>query len=183
MSYNTLSDAKQRIIDDTIQLEGRYGNNPFDSGGETCWGITKQTARRHGYLGPMQGLPLETAKDIYADEFWIGNKMDTVFDMSPIISEEMFDTGVNGGTARPWNIAQRILNAMNKGEWDVLTVNGASNQQTITALQKAIDSRGENYMFNILNQGQFAFYLELTERRPKDRAFFNGWISNRVKQV
>lgn len=183
MSYSSLSDAKQRIIDDTIQLEGKYANNPFDSGGETCWGITKQTARANGYLGPMQDLPLATAKDIYADEFWIDNKMDTVFDVSPLISEEMFDTGVNGGTSRPWNIAQRVLNAMNKGEWDVLNVNGSSNQQTIDALKAAIDSKGESYMFNILNQGQFAFYLELTERRPKDRAFFNGWISNRVKEV
>lgn len=182
MSYSSLSDAKQRIIDDVIQLEGKYSNDPFDSGGETCWGITKQTARRNGYLGPMQDLPLATAKDIYADEFWVDNKMDAVYDMSPLVSSEMYEVGVNGGTARPWNIAQRVLNAMNKGEWDVLTVEGVADQQTIDALKKAIESRGEKYIFNIFNQGQFAFYLELTERRPKDRLYFNGWIT-RVKEV
>jgi len=45
------------IIASTLAHEGRYANLPDDPGGETMWGITKDTARRNGYLGEMRAMP------------------------------------------------------------------------------------------------------------------------------
>lgn len=46
-------------------------NDPSDKGGETNYGITVATARANGYKGAMRDLPLQTAKDIYRNEYLV----------------------------------------------------------------------------------------------------------------
>jgi lysozyme family protein len=53
-----------------IGIEGRYSNNPTDSGGATMYGITEAVARAYGYTGRMQDMPLGIAKEIYRQRYW-----------------------------------------------------------------------------------------------------------------
>lgn len=182
-SYARLPEESRRIIDNTIQLEGRYSNNPYDSGGKTMYGITEAVARENGYTGPMQDLSLSLAKDIYASQYWLKNWCDRMVGVSGLLAEFHFDMSVNGGNGRPWQIESRILNALNNGNWDTLPVSTSRSETVLVSLQKAIEAFGEKEVVNYMTWGQAAFYTELTERRPKDRAFYNGWILNRIRFV
>jgi len=44
---------KQEIINQIIDVEGGYVNDPSGSGGETNFGITEAVARAYGYAGAM----------------------------------------------------------------------------------------------------------------------------------
>lgn len=182
-TFQGLSQTAQRIINNTIRLEGKYGNNPYDRGGATCWGITTATARRYGYTGDMSLLPLSFAKDIYAYEFWTGNSCEDILVFSELITEFHFDIGVNGGTGRPWYIEAEILNALNDGSWPVLPVQTKKSTTVLDALKTATEKLGEKQMFNYLNWTMGTWYMNFTERDPTQRVFFNGWISARIRFV
>lgn len=182
-TFQGLSQTAQRIINNTIRLEGKYGNNPYDRGGATCWGITTATARRYGYTGDMSLLPLSFAKDIYAYEFWTGNSCEDILEFSELITEFHFDIGVNGGTGRPWYIEAEILNALNDGSWPVLPVQTKKSTTVRDVLKTATEKLGEKQMFNYLNWTMGTWYMNFTERDPTQRVFFNGWISARIRFV
>ena len=65
-----MSDKFNNFINRVLKHEGGYVNNPKDPGGETHWGITKQTAREYGYKGEMCQLTREQAIGIYKKAFW-----------------------------------------------------------------------------------------------------------------
>lgn len=176
---------KKGIIDRIIEVEGGYVDDPSDSGGETNWGITKATADAYGYKGEMNELPRSTAFKIYEDRYWASLKLDTIEKLSFGITKELCDTGVNMGISRATKFLQRSLTALNYQEkYSDLVVDGQIGNKTITALRVFLDLRendGEEVLLKILNGLQIAAYVDLTERRKKDRKFLFGWIRNRIK--
>lgn len=86
-------------FDALIGNEGGYVNNPADPGGATCWGVTERVARAHGYTGPMQALPKETAKVIAKKLYWDPLHLDQ-FD--PRVAFQIFDASYNGGHPVIW---------------------------------------------------------------------------------
>ena len=172
-------------IEITIGKEGRYSNNPKDSGGETMWGITQKVAERHGYQGPMKALPRDEAKRIYKAEYFLAPGFDLVLKRSPTIAKELFDTGVNIGTSKPCFWLQECLNRLNKGGtiFADLKVDGNIGQKTLDALTAYLDHRGaqgELVLYRMLNCCQGAHYNELVDRREKDEEFIFGWYLHRV---
>lgn len=175
----------QTIIDNTIGKEGRYSNNPKDSGGETMWGITALVARANGYLGAMADLPRDTAVAIYTREYFVGPGFDKILLRSPSIAEELFDTGVNTHPSTAMRILQRALNWFNHGGLDYpdLKVDGRFGPTTLAALDaylKMRKSQGELVLLRALNSLQGVRYGELCESRVKDEEFIYGWFLNRV---
>lgn len=180
--FSSLPTMAQEIIKHTVMIEGGYVNDPNDSGGATKFGVTEKKARQYGYTGDMRDLPQEFAYAIAAHEFWFGAKMDRVAQISWEVAEEMFDTGYNCGPGSAWKIAQRMLNLMNRqgADWPDIVADGVPGPKTFSALEAAVKRRGALHVFKCFNAGQCAYYIDLAERRPKDEAFFNGWISARV---
>lgn len=169
-----------------IGVEGRYSNNPNDSGGETMYGITKKIAVANGYTHPMKDMPLSVAKVIYKKQYWDINRLDEVHALSPRIAHELFDTGVNMGTATAASFLQRWLNALNRGESDFgdIEVDGQVGPITLYALKVFLMFRGdlgEVVLLRGLNSSQGSRYLELAENRKKDETFLFGWVANRVE--
>ena len=89
------------LIDELIAREGGYVANPADKGGPTCFGITQAVAHAHGYTGAMARLPRVTAVAIYRADYWTAPGLDQVAAVAPLVAAELFDTGVNMGSARP----------------------------------------------------------------------------------
>ena len=107
MSFKLGSNSlKNGTIKHIIDLEGGYGNDPGDSGGETNWGVTVRVAREYGYHGAMIDMPRSVAFDIYSEIYWDAINLDDVEDHSQIIAKELADTGVNMGTGRALNCLQ-----------------------------------------------------------------------------
>lgn len=173
------------LLDKLISVEGGYVNDSHDSGGETCYGVTIAVAREEGYTGRMQDMTREQAKQIYARRYWIKPKFADVSSRSFLIAEELFDTGVNCGTATASIMLQRCLNVLNNqgAFYPDLKVDGAIGGATLGALDAYLKKRGkegETVLFVMLNCLQGERYIDLAERRAKDEAFIYGWIKNRV---
>ena len=173
---------KAKIINDIIEVEGGYVNDPSDSGGETNFGITIRVARLYGYTGAMIDLPRQTAFDIYADKYW--NKVcgDQIKELSESICAEVVDTAVNMGPGRAGKFLQRCLNVLNNRTklYPDLVVDGAIGRNTIKALALYLKYRDEKTMVKALDSLQGAFYITLAERREKDERFVYGWFRNRI---
>lgn len=174
-----------KLIDDLIAREGDYSNHPADKGGPTRWGITEAVARASGYAGDMRNLPRDFAAAVYTRKYINDPGFNRVLAVSRTIGEEMIDTGVNMGASLPGPWLQRILNALNQQArtFPDLVVDGSIGPATIAALRSVLEQRGysgEVAIARALNCLQGARYLEITEKRPANEAFFFGWMVNRV---
>jgi len=173
------------IIDNILKLEGGYVYDEKDSGGETNFGITISVARQNGYTGPMKEMPRAVAYDIYYKQYVKGPGFDKVMVLSEAIAEELIDTGVNMGVSVSSKFLQRCLNVLNNegSFYSDLVVDGKLGINSISALNTYLTRRGdegEKVLLRALNCLQGVFYIELAERRQKDKRFVYGWLKNRV---
>ena len=176
----------ERAFKKLLGIEGEYSKHPADSGGATRWGVTEFLARRYGYTGEMQYLPLTMAQSIYRREFWERLRLDEIAQLSEAIAEEMFDTEVNTPAGTAIVFLQRSLNVLNREHQDYadLKIDGRMGPATIDALRAYLAKRGrmgETVLLRALNVLQGTHYIELAERRQKDEAFVLGWLLNRVR--
>lgn len=172
----------EQMIADLIKVEGGYSDHPADKGGPTMYGVTQAVARANGYTGLMREMPMSVATSIYRKKYFTAPGFESVYLLSPLIAEEMFDTGVNMGVTIPGPWLQRLLNVFNDAKTD-LAVDGAIGPATITALRLFLNKRGsdgETVMVRGLNCLQGTRYVELAENREQNRAFIYGWLKNRV---
>lgn len=171
-----------QMISDLIKVEGGYSDHPADKGGPTMYGVTQAVARANGWQGQMRDMTIAIAQNIYRKKYFSEPGFDSIYLLSPMIAEEMFDTGVNMGTSIPGPWLQRLLNVFNDAKQD-LVVDGKIGPATITALRLFLNKRGsdgETVMVRGLNCLQGTRYLELAEKREQNRAFIYGWLKNRV---
>jgi lysozyme family protein len=173
-------------ISELINREGGYTNNPNDKGGETTWGITVAVARAFGYMGPMNAMTQQVARDIYAQRYWHAPRFSDVAAFSELVAEELLDTGVNMGPSVAGKFLQRALNVLNQGDklYPNTTVDGSVGNMTIAALKAFLTARGkdgETVLVRMLNAQQSVRYIELAEANATQESFEYGWQLNRVK--
>lgn len=174
------------IIDDIIRAEGGYSDNPADSGGKTCWGITEAVARSNGFIGSMKTMDKDFARAIYYRLYVVKPKFDHVLLLSNPIASELVDTGVNMGTATACIMLQKALNAFNNGGklYADLVPDGDCGQKTMDALAAFLRARhsddGERVLLVAMNCLQGARYLDIASAKPSQEAFCYGWLKNRV---
>lgn len=175
----------ESMIEATIGKEGGYSNHPNDTGGETMWGITIAVARRNGYTGPMRSLPREKAVAIYRSEYAIRPGFTAVAEISPMVGEELFDTGVNMGPSVPSLWFQQALNGLNDGgrlyadikeDGDI----GPASLAAFKSYRKARGAEADSVMMKALNCLQGARYIDLARGRQANESFLFGWLRTRV---
>ncbi|WP_242183761.1 N-acetylmuramidase [Sphingomonas sp. CARO-RG-8B-R24-01] len=175
----------EKLIEDVIEREGGYSDDPADAGGETRFGITAAVARAQGYRGAMRDLPLATAQAIYRTVYWSAPRLDAVAERAPDVAAILFDTGVNMGLAVAIGFLQRALNALNRGARDYpdSAVDGRIGPATLAALAGYLAHRGpagETVLAKAIEALRGERYVTLAERRPADEAFLYGWLANRI---
>lgn len=182
-----MTKAVEKYIDDLIEREGgdKFVNHPSDRGGPTRYGITQAVARAFGYDGPMETLPLDTARAIFRRRYWDEPGFGRVAQISETIADELFDTGVNMGPARAVEFLQRALNGLNaRGKlYPDLGVDGRIGPMTLHALERLIDARGHDgidVLMRMLNALQAVRYLEIAEGNESQEDFMFGWLRTRV---
>ena len=106
-----------------LQNEGGYSNIKADPGGETMFGITKATAKAHGYVGDMAALPLEVAKAIYKKSYWDSIAAEQ---LPSELRFHVFDAAVNSGTGQAIKWLQKIVGTTPDGILGPKTINGAN---------------------------------------------------------
>ena len=172
-------------INELIEREGGYVNDPKDSGGETKYGITVATARAYGYTGPMRDLPHATAQTIYLRRYWVEPKFHLVDEVYPALAESLLDFGVLAGQQTAAKQLQQALNVLNRNGADYpdIVADGRIGSLTMAALRAFLKKRGREgggVLFGMVVARQSVYLQELAERRPKDEAFQYGWQLNRA---
>lgn len=182
-----MAKTADQLVDEVIAREGGYVNHRDDRGGETNWGITKETARAHGYHGAMRDLPRAEAAEIYKRIYWLRPNLHLLAEIAPSIAEELFDTGVNAGPRRAIGFLQRALNVLNRRGRDYpdLVVDGSLGQQTLNAVRAFLGLRrgGEMVLLEALDALQGSSYIELAEDDPSQETFVYGWLAHRLGNV
>jgi lysozyme family protein len=178
-------DDIESLLDELIRREGGYVDHPADRGGPTNWGITQTTARENGYAGDMRALPRAQAARIYRALYWEKPRFDAVAKIAPKIAAELFDTGVNMGSAVASGFLQRALNALNRNGRDYadLIVDRQIGLATLDAVARFIAVRGlagETVLLKAIEALQGERYIALAEGRPANEAFLYGWMANRI---
>ncbi|APG62502.1 hypothetical protein LPB140_06540 [Sphingorhabdus lutea] len=175
----------ENLLDKIIKVEGGYIDHPDDKGGPTKYGITEKVARQCGYDGAMRDISIEFAKNIYRKQYWTGPQFHKIYEIAPIISAKLFDIAVNMGNTRSIKFLQRALNALNRQEKDYhdLRIDGQIGPSTLTATSQFIAYRGPQgakVLVKAINALQGHFYIEISEKRPRNESFTYGWIANRI---
>lgn len=154
-----------------LQDEGGYSPaNAATGDPETNWGIIDTTARAYGYTGPMSALPLQTAKDIYHQEYWTG--LDAVKDQR--VATAALTYRVNMGTYGGTLVLQRALNQVGAevsedGGFGPETLAAVNAVDPSTLLQAIVDSAVDHYQ-------------EIVTSNPKKAPYLDGWI-NRAERI
>jgi lysozyme family protein len=161
-----------------LALEGGYVHDPADRGGETRYGITAATARRHGYTGAMAQLPLETARAIYHARYWACLRLDEAAAWHVPLAERLFDIAVNMGPGTAGQFLQRALNLLNRGRrrFPDLAVDGQIGPATLAALG-ALEPRDKPLLERLLWAYQARRYLDIIEHDPSQERFTRGWFA------
>lgn len=101
-----------KAIERVLKHEGGYTNHPKDPGGETNWGITRNTATAAGYKGSMRDMTREQAVAIYRARYWVSIKGD---DLPFAVAYQLLDAAVNHGTNQAAKFLQRAVGTQADG--------------------------------------------------------------------
>ncbi len=174
-----------------VEREGRrYTNRPADAGGPTKFGITQRALSdwrgRPVTAAEVEALQEAEALEIYEARYVRAPGFAEVLEISPLIGEELVDTGVNCGPGRASEYLQRLLNALNREGRDYpdIKVDGDVGPATRAALRAYLAHRGaegEAVLWKALNCLQGAHYVGLAERRAHDEQNLYGWLRSRIE--
>lgn len=174
------------ILAAVFAVEGGYVNDPRDPGGETNHGVTKQVAVDNGYTGPMRDLTKDQAATIYIENYIRKPGFMPIVDIDPAVAEELVDSAVNLGPARPSRWFQASINELNNGALPI-AVDGKVGPGTVAAFKQVRLSVGPvvtcRLMLDKLDTRQAAEYRRLAKADPRFNRFLKGWLRNRVGNV
>ena len=134
-----------------LLAEGGFVSHPLDPGGATNMGITEAVARRVGYKGPMQDLPVDLAKRIYLEEYW---KPVRAEELPPAVRYAVFDAAVNSGVKQSVLWLQRALGVADDGVFGPKTLE-AVNAANPDALRARIIAQRLRFLTNLNTFGAF----------------------------
>ena len=147
----------EEIIEVVLHHEGGYVHDPKDLGGETNFGIAKRFYPNED----IKNLTKDRAKDIYKQDYWDKNKVESLPEQ---LRHIFFDMCVNQGKSRGVKILQRAANAKGKN----LKVDGGLGPKTIAAMDGVELDRVRAY--------RIKYYADLVTRKPDLEKFYYGWF-------
>ncbi|GAA4299348.1 glycoside hydrolase family 108 protein [Nibribacter koreensis] len=174
----------------TAAHEGGYANHIADTGGETYKGIARKHWPHWPGWGSIDAIKLKVGgaaaninasaavdltlqkhvESFYKKEFWDKNKLDAF--TSQAVATEVYDTGVNMGTAVAAKFLQEAMVLLGEN----IAIDGAIGPVTIAKVNAYPSPTRLVKLLNLL-QGQK--YLAIVRNNPTQKVFLNGWL-NRV---
>lgn len=181
--------AALAIISSVVAVEGGYVNHKNDPGGATNHGMTEKVARANGYHGDMRKLPKEFAVSVYHQDYIVKPGFEPFLTISPAVAEELVDSGVNAGPAKPSRWLQTSLNAFSQQgrAYPQIAVDGQVGTATVAAYRNLQKSRGKveacKLIIKSLDAQQGAYYVSIATSNPKLQSFTAGWFAHRIGNV
>jgi len=184
--------AMASILAGIYAHEGGYVNHPKDRGGATNWGVTEKVARQWGYVGDMRAFPkhCSAVEPVCADQIYVADYMAdpgalAIIEISPAITAELVDTGVNTGPQRPLPWFREGLNAM--GGFRLKVSSARLGVADVEALARLRARKGGLWtciaMLDYLDARQRQRYDAIVRADPSQKVFYRGWINLRIGNV
>ena len=148
----------EEIIEQVLEHEGGYVNDPHDAGGETNFGI----AKRWYPNVDIKNLTKEQAKKIYHQDYWRPAKCDEV---PPKLRHIYFDMCVNFGRRGAVKVLQQAANSITRNKIDV---DGGIGPATLNAIKNLSVDRVRAY--RVLR------FADIVNRKPEQERFWFGWF-------
>ena len=180
---SALAVAVAAIIAAVVALEGGFVDHPSDPGGATNWGITESVARQNGFTGDMRNLTKAQAKDIYRRQYIERPGFLPLVAIDAAVAEEVIDTGVNMGPARPTRFFRRAVNEVCGTTLPIVPNMDAVTVKAWGDCRANLGARSCVAMLDSLDRQQRAEYDRLVRVNPRLRVFYRGWINHRVGNV
>lgn len=167
----------EEIIEEVLEAEGGFVNDPDDKGGATNFGVTQQSYSN--FLGSsasvddVRNMTREEAKECYKKDFWIPAKVDRMPDN---LKHIYFDMVVNMGRKNAGKILQQAVNTKkNSAVLDVDGIVGSGSLSHIPdlTLSDVLVERSMFFANNCFDGSRFA-------KRTRQNKFLRGWIFHRV---
>lgn len=181
--------AATAIIAAVFAVEGGYVNHPSDPGGATNHGVTQAVAREHGFKGDMKDFTKDQAKTLIYVDYFEKPGFVPFIEASRHVGEELVDSGVNIGPAKPSMWLQTALNSLNRRGRDYanITVDGRVGPATLAAYRGLEKRRGRaeacELVVKLLDAQQAAHYLRLASNDNAFEDFMPGWARTRLGNV
>lgn len=178
-----IAGAVALIIGAVFAVEGGFVDHPNDPGGATNMGITERVARKHGFEGDMRHLTRDQAFAIYEADYIRKPGYLPLVEIDPAVAEEVIDTAVNMGPARPSRYFQRAVNEVCGTS---LAVDGRIGPVTVKAWRDCRENLGPRScraMLDSLDRQQEREYDRLVRVNPRLRVFRRGWQNHRIGNV
>jgi lysozyme family protein len=147
-----------------IENEGGYVNHPNDRGGETKYGISKQSYPELD----IENISIDDAKLIYFNDFWNKNACSS---LPPPINGKVFDLSANLGAKTAAALLQRALRAVGRN----VKEDGIIGPQTIQAATQHEYQYGA--ICSALKSEAAGYYRMIAEKDPSQKVFLNGWLN------
>lgn len=139
-----------------------YVNDPHDRGGETKFGIAKNSNPDCDIIS----LTLRQAQEIYYEKYWLVGKCDKLKTPLSILH---FDNCVNHGPSRAIKFLQKALGVETAGVF---------GPKTLAAVEAANPFSTADAVLRIRED----FFKAIVERDPSQAKFLKGWL-NRVASI
>jgi lysozyme family protein len=139
-----------------------YVNDPTDPGGETKYGIAKNS---HLQLD-VAGLDWDAVLRIYYKEYWL---LGDCNNMPPRLAALHFDGCINHGVGRMAKFVQTTVGAAADGDIGPATIALIQQQDEITLCNAVCDAR-------------VAYYNAIVAKRPDQGKYLKGWL-RRVNEM
>lgn len=161
--YNRATRAIQRVL----RLEGGYVDDPYDSGGETKYGICK---RSYPHIN-IKDMTMDRAIEIYYSDWWRKYRICDI--VSDPIAFRLLDQCVVSGPIHAIGVLQRAVNKLLNA--NVLMCDGVLGPHSISTINSIVENKDhEDGLVKLHMQLAIAYYKSLNNHR-----FIDGWI-NRV---
>jgi len=139
-----------------------YVNDPYDTGGETKFGIAQNFTKKR-----VIDMTLEDAMVHYYNNYWLASNCN---EMPPKVAIIHFDGCVNHGVKQASKFLQRVIGVVDDGIVGARTLSILNSIQDIDSIVIEIADRRE------------AFYNRIVERNPSQKRFLKGWMI-RINEV
>jgi len=150
-----------------LQNEGGYVNDPNDPGGETNFGISKNTFPKLD----IKNLTREQAEQIYFDKFWTPLNLGAL--NNDLLKLQIFDMAVNAGQFGAVELLQGILGIKRDGiigKQTIFAANTYINQDALASLY--IQARKDEYKKKVNDNPCLSKYLKGWDNRVDNTTAF-----------
>jgi len=182
--------AFERAYSRLKEIEGGLSDHPSDSGGETAYGWTYDTAKDAGWKGLkskfLKEFTIEDSEKLLFSYYWERLMLQKVAESCENVSFQILDFAFHAGEEKSIKAFQTGLNLFNRKQKDYedIKVDGIIGKKTIGAYDGLVKTRSQATTGKLLTAFitvEHGHHLNtVSEKWEKNEDFMVGWYLKRI---